>query len=119
MPQFLGRATIRANGQVIESAKGASLDLGGTKRNPVTVGRVIGFSEETMPAMVELETALARGQSLEWLRNLTGATVIYECDTGQRFVIRDAFVTEAITLKDGEGGNVAVKMAGPGAEEVQ
>ena len=119
MPQFLGRATIRANGQVIESAKGASLDLGGTKRNPVTVGRVVGYAEETAPAMLECETALARGMSLETLRNLTGATVIFECDTGQRFVIRDAFVTDTLTLKDGEGGNIAVKMSGPGAEEVQ
>jgi hypothetical protein len=107
MPQFLGRATIRANGQVIETAKGAALDLGGTKRNPVTAGRVVGFAEETVPATLECETVLARGQSLEWLRNLTDATVIYEADT-----------TDAITLKDGEGGNVAVKMAGPGAEEV-
>lgn len=118
MPQMLGRATIRANGQVIETAKGASLDLGGTKRNPVTVGRVVGYAEETVPAMLEFETALVRGQSLETLRNLTGATVIFECDTGQRYVMRDAFTTDAITLKDGEGGNVAVKMAGPGAEEV-
>lgn len=118
MPQFLGRATIRANGTVIETAKGASLDLGGTKRNPVTVGRVVGYAEETVPAMLECETALRTGMSLETLRNLTGATVIFECDTGQRYVIRDAFTTEAITLKDGEGGNVALKIAGPGAEEV-
>lgn len=118
MPQFLGRATIRANGTVIETAKGASLDLGGTKRNPVTAGRVVGFAEETVPATLECETVLAKGQSLEWLRTLTGATVIFECDTGQRYVIRDAFTTDAIKLKDGEGGNVAVNMAGPGAEEV-
>lgn len=118
MPQFLGRATIRANGQVIETAKGAALDLGGTKRNPVTAGKIVGYAEETVPATLECETVLARGQSLEWLRNLTDATVIYEADTGQRYVIRDAFTTDAISLKDGEGGNVALKMAGPGAEEV-
>lgn len=119
MTQFLGRATIRANGQVIESAPGAALDLGGTKRVPVTVGNTIGYAEQTAPATLEFETVLKAGQSLDTIRNLKDATVIYEADTGQRFVIRDAFTTDTITLKDGEGGNVAVKMAGQGAEEVQ
>ena len=119
MPQFLGRATIRANGQVIETAKGASLDIGGVKRNPVVVGRLVGYAEETVPAMVECETSLRPGMSLASLRNLTGATIIFECDTGQRYVIADAFITDAPTLRDGEGGQVALKFAGPGAEEVQ
>jgi hypothetical protein len=118
MPQFLGRATIRANGQVIETAKGASLDIGGVKRNPISVGRLVGFAEETVPAMVECETAMRPGLSLATFRNMTGATVIFECDTGQRYVIADAFLTDPPTLKDGEGGNVALKFAGPGAEEV-
>jgi hypothetical protein len=119
MPQFLGRATIRANGQIIETAKGASLDLGGTRRNPITSGRLVGYAEETVPAMVECETALRPGMSLETFRNLTGATIIFECDTGQRWVIADAFTTDPPTLRDGEGGQVALKFAGPGAEEIQ
>ena len=119
MPKFLGRATIRANGQVIETSKGASLDVGGVKRNPVVSGRLVGYAEETVPAMVECETSLREGMSLATLRNLTGATVIFECDTGQRFVIADAFITDTPTLRDGEGGQVALKFAGPGAEEVQ
>ncbi len=118
MPQFLGRATIRANGQVIETAKGASLDLGGTKRNPVIPGRVVGWAEETVAAMVECETSLRAGMSMEALRNLAGVTVIFECDTGQRYVINDAFLTDTPTMKDGEGGNVTLKFAGPAAEEV-
>jgi hypothetical protein len=118
MPQFLGRATIRANGQVIETAKGASLDIGGVKRNPISVGRLVGFAEETVPAMVECETAMRPGLSLATFRNMAGVTVIFECDTGQRYVIADAFLTDPPTLKDGEGGNVALKFAGPGAEEV-
>jgi hypothetical protein len=118
MPQFLGRATIRANGQVIETARGASLDLGGVRRNPVTVGRLVGYAEETVPAMLECETALRPGVSLEFFRNLTGATVIFECDTGQRYLIADAFTSEPPTLRDGEGGQVSIRMAGPGAEEI-
>src|SRR3546814_732515 len=118
MTQFLSRATIRANGQVIETNKGASLDLGGGKRNPIVTGRKVGYAEETVPAMVECETSLASGMSLEAWRNLVDATIIFECDTGQSYVIRDAFITDAITLKDGDGGNVSLKFSGPGAEEV-
>jgi hypothetical protein len=119
MPQFLGRATIRVNGEVIETAKGASLDLGGVKRNSVVVGRVVGFAEETVPAVLECETALRPGMSLETLRNATGAVVIFECDTGQRYVMNDAYITETPTMKDGEGGNVTLKFEGPGAVEVR
>jgi len=118
MAKSLGRAIIRANGTVIESAKGASIDLGGTKRNPVIVGTRVDYAEETVPCTIEFETNLRVGQSLEWLRNLADATVLFQCDTGQNYVCRDAFTTEAITMKDGEGGNVAVKMAGNRAEEV-
>ncbi|WP_338664992.1 phage tail tube protein [Pararoseomonas sp. SCSIO 73927] len=118
MPKFLGRATIRAAGTVIKSAKGASLDIGGTKRTPVVVGGVVGWSEETVPSMLECETALEAGMSLRAISNLAGVTVTFEADTGQRYVISDAFHTDTPTMKDGEGGNVAIKMAGPPAEEV-
>lgn len=118
MTQFLGRATLRMNGQVIETAKGASLDIGGVKRNPVVAGRMIGWAEETVPAMIEAETSLMAGMSLEAIRDFRNGTAIFECDTGQRYVIADAFVTEAVTLKDGEGGNVTIRIAGLPAEEL-
>lgn len=119
MPQFLGRAIIRANNETIETAKGASLDLGGTKRNPVVVGRLVGYAEETVAAMVECETSLRPGMTLDSFRQMAGVTVIFHCDTGQRYLIADAFLTDPPTLKDGDGGNVVLKFAGPGAEEIQ
>lgn len=118
MAQFLGRATIRANGTVIETNKGASLNLGGTRRSPIVTGQIYGYAEESVHATIECETSLAAGMSLDQWRQLTGATVTFECDTGQRFVIRDAFVTETISLKDGDGGNVALRFAGNPAEEL-
>jgi hypothetical protein len=118
MPQFLGRATIRVNGSVIETAKGATLNVGGVKRTPVISGRLVGYAEETVAATVECETSLRNGMSIDALRGLAGATITFECDTGQRYVIGDAFITEPPTMKDGDGGNVALKFAGPAAEEV-
>jgi hypothetical protein len=117
MPQVLGRATIRVDGRVIESHKGAVLKLGGVKRNEVIYGRKVGFAEETVSASVECETALEKGLSLEYLRSVTGATVTYEADTGHVWVIRDAFVGDALEMKDGEGGNIKLVFIGPSAEE--
>lgn len=118
MGQLLGRATIRVDGRVIETAKGASLDLGGTKRNPIVYGRKVGYAEETMNAMIEGETSLEEGMTLEDLRNIAGAVVTFACDTGQSYVVRDAFITDTINLKDGDGGNIAIKIAGMPAEEI-
>lgn len=120
MPQFFGRATIRVNGEVIETAKGAMLDIGGVKRTSVKLsGGKVGWSEETESAKLEAETALEPGQSVAAIGRFTNAVVIFECDTGQRYVINGAFTTDPPTLKSGEGGNVTIKMEGPAAEEVQ
>lgn len=118
MPKFLGRATLRMNGQVIETAKGAKLDPGGTKRNPIVSGRLVGYAEETVPAMIEAETSLAEDMSIEWIRNFKDGTVIFECDTGQRYIISDAFVTDPPSMEDGEGGKIPIKISGPPAEEL-
>jgi len=115
--QFLGRATISANGEQYDTVPGATLDLGGIKRNPITTGRRVGFSEEMVPAVLNCTVPLAAGQSLETIRNLRDATVIFECDTGQSYVIRNAFRVDTPTLKDGAGGEVTIVINGDPAEE--
>lgn len=118
MPQFLGRATIRVNGSVIETTKGAKLSVGGVKRNKIISGRLVGYAEETVEATVECDTALRAGMSIDALRRVAGATIIFECDTGQRYVIGDAFITEPPLMQDGDSSKVTLKFAGPAAEEV-
>ena len=61
MAQFLGRATIRANGTVIETNKGASLNVGGIRRNPIVTGQTFGYAEESVHATIECETSLGAG----------------------------------------------------------
>src|SRR5690606_13871178 len=111
-------ATIRYNGQVIETNSGAALNLGGVRRNPIVTGQRVGYAEETVPATITAVTSLFAGQSLEPLRNLKEATVMFEADTGQSWVIRDAFLTEPLDLKDGAGGEINLNIAGQGAEEM-
>lgn len=117
MPQVLGRATIKWDGNTLETAKGASLDLGGTKQNTVIYGRKIGYAEETVPALVECQTALEAGMSLDRLRAIRSATITFLCDTGQTYTVRDAYLTDPVKLKDGNGGEVELKFAGQPADE--
>jgi len=118
MTQFLGRAEITLNGEVYDSAPGATLNLGGIKNNAKVYGNKVGRVEELEPATLTMEIPLAVGQSLATVRGLKDATVIFKADTGQSFIIRNAFRTDNISLKDGDGGNVAIAIAGDPAEEL-
>lgn len=118
MGQVFGKANISANGKRLRSMPGAKLDLGGMERAVVKGSTTVhGYSETVKESTVECEIALAKGDKLEDLRNLTGATIIFECDSGQTYVVRDAFLMDTLSLSEGEGGKVPVKFAGQPAEE--
>jgi hypothetical protein len=113
------RAYIKVNGALLETLPGAKLKLGGDKRAPVVGNRgLIGYSETTEPAELDCEIALTAGTSLAALRDIVDATLTYEADTGQTYVVRNAFVTEAIEVSAGDGGKVMLKFAGDPAEEM-
>ena len=104
---------------LLATLPGAKLDLGGVERAPV-VGEhtILGYSEKLKPAMLECEISLGQGMSLAALQAMTGATVTYEADTGQRYMVRDAFTTDTLSVSSGEGGKVALKMQGQPAQEI-
>jgi len=103
---------------LLETLPGAKLDIGGKARTPVRDHNVLGYSETIKPGTVECEIALKQGTSLATIAAITDATVTYEADTGQTYVIRNAFATETLSLTAGEGGKVAVKFAGDPAQEM-
>lgn len=119
MSQTHSIAYIKVDGDLLRTLPGAKIKLGGKKREPV-VGdsSVHGFAEKLEPSMLECEISLVPGYSLARLAAISNATVTYEADTGQTYVIRDAFVTETLELNGGEGGKVALKFAGQPAEEM-
>lgn len=119
MPMTHSRAQIKVNGGLLETLPGLKLKLGGNKRSPVVGNRgLIGYSEATEPAELDCEIALTPGTSLAQLRDITDATLTYEADTGQTYVVRNAFVTEAIEVSAGDGGKVALKFSGDPAQEM-
>lgn len=113
------KAEIKVNGTLLATMPGAKIDLGGiTRASVVGDNRIHGYSETIKPAMLECEISLGQGMSLDELRSITNATVTYNADTGQQYVIRDAFVTETLNITAGEGGKVALKFEGNPAEEL-
>lgn len=118
MAKLLGWAFINVGGQRLRSMPGAKIDLGGVSRKPVLgSSRLHGHSEEVKEATVECEIALAAGDSLNAIRNIVDTTVIFECDTGQRYTVRQAFLMDPPVITEGEGGKIGLKFAGQPAEE--
>ena len=113
----LGIVFIKVNGTLLESMKGASLELGGEERTPVMGrGRLLGFTYETTPARCECKIAFGAQTDLLRLHSLEGATLTFECDTGQVFSVAGAASQSSPKITAGEPtdlvliGNPAVEM---------
>lgn len=114
------KAWIKVNGAILETMAGAKLNLGGNKRDAVVgATKVLGYSETLEPARIECEISLGQGISLSSIKDITAATVTYEADTGQTYVVRNAFVSETLEVTAGDGGKVRVVLVGDPAEEMQ
>ena len=112
----LGRAFIKMNGTLLESMPGAKLNPGGVKRNPVVSQTSVDFSEEFIQATIECEIPFGSDTKILDLNKFVG-NVTFECDTGQVFVVRNAFVTEPGDIAAKEG-TVPMKFAGMPADQV-
>ncbi|WP_350447771.1 phage tail tube protein [Pseudomonas solani] len=104
-----GRATISYDGKRLSPKPGATLNLGGVSRTaePLDDGSV-GFSETTAAPELNCSVPLTAALDIESLRNMTGANVVFESDTGKGWVIRDAFTVDAVTV----GADVNLKISG-------
>lgn len=114
----IGKAYIKVDGKLLDSLPGAKIDIGGVTRKTVTGSHNVGFSEENKPSKIECEIMFDASTSLRQIADISDATVTFECDTGQIYVVRNAWVSETLTLNETEGGKVAVVIEGPAAEEV-
>lgn len=117
--QLLGMVYIKVDGSLLPSLPGAKLDMGGVTRTTVMGDNaVLGFARQPKQSVVECEIGMREGVSLAALQKIEDATITFECDTGQTYVIRGAYVTETLNLTAGEGGKVALKFEGQPAEEM-
>lgn len=113
--KVMGQARIRVNGQEMITAPKATLELGGITRDSVEAdGRAGFFSEKSSPSKMECEVIVTPGLSISAL-NFDDATVTFEADTGQVFVIGHGYSSETPSVNDGK---CKLTIMGPPAEEL-
>lgn len=117
--QRFGKAYINVDGSLLATMPGAKLNLGGVDRTAVVGDNaVLGFTEAPVASLLTCEISMGVGTSLKTLRDLKGATVTFECDTGQTYVMREAFTTKALEISAGDAGKVSLEISGQPAEEM-
>lgn len=116
--QVLGQARIKADGETLDTKPGASLELGGpvrtAQRGDYNAG---GFSEEETESKLTCTVMIKRGTKVTALRAIDNATVTFQADTGQTYIIRNAYVADVITVTAG-GEGASLVFQGPPAEEM-
>jgi hypothetical protein len=116
--KLFGQATIKWDGNVLDTLKGATLNPGGIKRTTVKGSkRVLGFTEEVMESKLDCEVAVGSGFSASELNGVTSATVTFATDTGQTWVMRGAWSTDPNEITEADG-KAKVSFEGPPAEEM-
>lgn len=116
--QLIGRAFISVNGERVRSEPGATIDIGGVMRETVIgdIG-VDGYAETPKQAVVDMSVSVGRGEGVARYRDLNDTSITFECDTGQVFSVRNAWLTEPPIITGQNGGQVKLKFEGPPAEE--
>ncbi|NLS00180.1 hypothetical protein HGP17_25425 [Rhizobium sp. P38BS-XIX] len=117
--QVLGIVDIVYKGVNVPVEKGAEIRPGGIKNTSVTVGRKTGYAQEVQGSLVTGTTDLIKGQSWRALFTSGEGELQVRCDTGQTFIIPDAFYSGDIpTITGGEGGKIKLQWEGSEPEEI-
>jgi hypothetical protein len=106
--QTLGIIDLVWKGTKIPVEKGATFKPGGLKNNGVIAGRQVHRAQEFIASEVKGTTVLKRGQSLLALLDMTEGELQVACDTGQTYVMNDAFLVDKPDITGGDGGKVAL-----------
>ncbi len=103
MGQITGKATVRKNGAVLAAENGATLTAGGINREGERHGGIAYYKEDEVNPSVEISILHDKDADIIALSNIVDATVEFECDTGQTYILRGAFTTEPVSLDSGTG----------------
>ena len=103
MPQLTGKATIYIDGDKIEAENGARANPGGVRRPDERHGGRTYHREEEVAPYVECTVLHTKDTDVLALGNITGATVIFETDTGFKYALRQAFAQDPVEIDAGQG----------------
>ncbi|EEG08229.1 phage tail tube protein [Pseudogulbenkiania ferrooxidans] len=117
MAKLTGIVYVNVNGARLRSKPGASLKVGGPiQKAESDVNGFAGHStEEIKHAEVKCTLLHADDTDLVALQQISGATVVFETDSGQRYLVRDAGTEGEVELK---GKEVELTLTGAAAERV-
>lgn len=117
MAQVTGIVFVKVDGVLTRSMEGAALDFGGKERKAVKGHSLYGFSEAFKEAMVTFKLAHVGGDDLIGMQAKISSTLEFKTDTGDTFMVRNAFCTKPAKLTGG-GGEVEFEFAGDPAEKI-
>ncbi len=99
MAQTTGIAKVTVNGKFIDTFKGVTFNPGGKKRTPQVSAHRVNYSEELAPSTLEFDKSQVRGDSIADL-DVANATIQVEFDTGQTYVMPNAFRLDPADITD-------------------
>jgi hypothetical protein len=111
MAQALGIVNIVWNGQKMAVEKGSTFQNGGLQQKAVVNGKQIDYADEMVAGKAMCTKRLLRGDSLFGIWTTGTGELQMQCDTGQTYVIPDAFLTNTVNWTGGEGGKVKMEWA--------
>lgn len=111
MAQLTGKAVIYVDGEQLYMENGAKANPGGISRQfERHAGRTYSREEEVPPS-VEGNVLHTKDTDVVALSAIDGATVIFECDTGQKYVMRNAASENPVEI-DASSGKSAIRLVG-------
>ncbi len=115
--RITGRAIIYVDGKTIPSENGATLNPGGESKKPERHGGVTYYTTEEVPPSVECRVNHTADVDILALSNMENVTVLFECDTGQKYLIRGGTTQDPVPVDTSSGksaltifGNECVKV---------
>ncbi|MEW4983068.1 MAG: phage tail tube protein [Cycloclasticus sp.] len=114
--QITGKVVIRVDGAVLPTENKATLAGAGVTRTPEAHGGKTYFSEEETPPSLEATVLITKDTDVFALNKITNATVFFEADTGQQYIMRNAFTTEVVP-HDGSG-KTPLKMSAESVDKI-
>ena len=117
MSKVTGLCWIIINGIKLHSEAGATLNPGGDIAKPAmsTSGYVGLFSDEKQAAKLKFKLVHTGDIDVVMLQHLRDQTLVFETDSGQRYLIRNAGTTDAVEFSK---NSVDMTMEGAPAELV-
>jgi hypothetical protein len=117
--QVMGRAFITVGGKRLASVPGtAKLNTGGVERQAqVSDAGGVYYTEKPTQAELECDILITSDTDVIALNGTTDAVVLFQADSGQSFMVRNAAMETPLNPQAGEG-KTSIKMFGAPAETV-